>query len=141
MADIKSPTDIARKWARVTPARTEDYKLGVENPLKDWASETAAAETRYKDGVAKAAARNAFGKGVKKAGTAKWKEGATTMGVRRWGEGVQAGESAYASGFAPYSEVISRTALPPKYPKGDPRNIARVAAVAKALRDAKEASA
>lgn len=140
MPDIKSAADIARKWARVTPARTEDYKDGVENPLKDWAAETAAAESRYKDGVAKASARGAFGKGVKKAGTAKWKEKATTMGVRRWGEGVQAGESAYASGFSPYADVIARTTLPPRYPKGDSRNIARVSVIAKALRDAKEAA-
>ena len=138
MADIKSTSDIARKWARVTPARTEDYKEGVENPRTDWEAATAAAENNYKEAVVKAAGRGAYGKGVHAAGTAKWKEKTTTMGVRRWGEGVQAGEASYASGFAPYADVIARTKLPPRYPKGDPRNIERVASIAKALRSAKE---
>lgn len=138
MAEIKSVTEIAEKWARVTPGRAEDYQKGIESPRKDWESATAAAEGRYKEGVQKAAARGAFGKGVRAAGTAKWKEKALELGVRRWPEGVQAAQDAYNAGFAPYADVIARTSLPPKYPRGDIRNIARVAAIAKALRDKKE---
>ena len=32
MAEIKSLSAISDKWARVTPARAEDYKLGIANP-------------------------------------------------------------------------------------------------------------
>ena len=36
---VKSAIDIARKWARVTSGRTEDYEEGVRNPTKDWETE------------------------------------------------------------------------------------------------------
>ncbi|GAI63187.1 unnamed protein product [marine sediment metagenome] len=63
---VKSAIKIGAKWARVTPERTVDYEEGVRNPLKDWATETKAAESRYEDGVKAAIARKAFGKGVDK---------------------------------------------------------------------------
>ena len=137
MAAIKSSADIARKWARVTPARTEDYKIGITNPSKDWATETAAAEDRYITGVTEAAQAGRFGAGVAKAGTTKWSEKAIAKGIPRWGPGVQIAEADYLKGFAPYRDVIERTVLPPRYAKGDPRNIERVAAIANALHEAK----
>jgi len=42
MAEIKSLASIKDKWTRVTPGRTEDYKLGIQNPKRDWATEAAA---------------------------------------------------------------------------------------------------
>lgn len=138
MADIADSTKIAEKWARVTPSRSEDYDQGVKAPKVDWATAAKAAEARYKEGVAKAAARGAFGRGVDKAGSEKWKRRAVEVGTRRWGEGVSAGKSDYASGFAPYADTIRSTTLPPRYPKGDPRNLDRVAVISKALRAKKE---
>ncbi len=138
MPPVKDVSKISEKWARVTPQRTEDYDDGISNPSVDWASATKAAEDRYKEGVQKAVSRGAFGKGVSKAGTEKWQRKAKEVGTRRWGEGVQAAKSDFAAGFAPYAAAIESVKLPPRYPKGDPRNIARVAAIAKALRDKKE---
>ena len=138
MAAIKDTSKIADKWQRVTPQRTQDYDEGVSNPSADWAANTKAAETRWKDGINKASQRGAFGKGVAKVGSEKWQRKAKEVGTRRWGEGVQAAKGDYAAGFAPYASVIASTNLPPKYPKGDPRNLDRVAAIAKALRAKKE---
>jgi hypothetical protein len=137
MPKIRSAGAIGDKWARVTPERAEDYKIGVTNPKKDWAAETKAAETNYEAGVKSAMTRKAFGKGVDKAGTAKWQEGALKKGVDRFGPGVMAGQDNYEKGFAPYRDVIEHTVLPTRYPKGDPRNIERVKAIAKALHDKK----
>ncbi|GAI64762.1 unnamed protein product, partial [marine sediment metagenome] len=67
----KSAIDIAKKWVRVTSERTEDYEEGVNNPAKDWEKETLAAEGRYEAGIKDSIIRKAFGKGVKKVGTAK----------------------------------------------------------------------
>jgi len=39
----------------------------------------------------------------------------------------------YEKGFAPYRDEIEKTALPPRYPRRDPRNIQRVATIAAAL--------
>jgi hypothetical protein len=43
------------------------------------------------------------------------------------------GSDDYEKGFAPYRDVIEQTALPPRFPKRDPRNIQRVSAIATAL--------
>ena len=137
MPNVRSASEIAAKWGRVTPERTQDYEDGVRSPNKDWAQSTKNAEGTYEAGVKDAMSRKAFGKGVDKAGTSKWQKGAIEKGIDRFGPGVQVAQSAYESGVAPYLDVIERTTLPPRYPKGDPRNMARVAAIAKALHDKK----
>jgi hypothetical protein len=141
MAQIRSAAEIADKWRRVTPGRTEDYRLGVQNPRVDWENATAAAEGTWRDGVTAAAARGAFAKGVREAGTIKWQTNTLLKGPGRFAEGVQIGVEAYERGFAPYRDVIERTVLPPRRPKGDPGNIERVRAISQALRAKKIGSA
>jgi len=139
MAFIRSIETIARKWASVTPGRTEDYRVGVENPRKSWANSTAAAESAYEAGVTQAIAKKKFGKGVKAAGDEKWQRGAVEKGTSRWGPGVTLAEPDYRSGFGPYRDAIERCNLPPRYARRDPRNLARVKAIVDALVAAKEA--
>ena len=127
MATIKPLSDISAKYARVTPQRSEDYEKGITNPKTDWEAATAAAEPAYKDAVTKAANEGRFGRGVHAAGTAKWKARAKAVGPARFAEGVANAGPDYQKGFAPYHEVISATVLPPRYAKGDVRNIQRVA--------------
>ena len=126
MAEIKNISRIVEKWTRVTPMRSEDYKLGVENPKRDWAGSAKAGEANWKAGVAAASAAGQFGKGVDKAGTAKWKEKALAKGPGRFSEGVLTAGPDYQKGFAPYAETIAALTYPPKWPKGDPRNLERV---------------
>lgn len=139
MAFIRSIEHIARKWAMVTPGRTEDYRAGVENPRRDWGTATAAAEGAYEAGVTQAIAKKRFGKGVKAAGSEKWQRGAVEKGTARWGPGVTMAQDLYGRNFAPYRDAIERATLPPRYAKRDPRNLARVKAVVDALIAAKEA--
>ena len=139
MAFIRSIEQIAKKFATVTPGRSEDYRIGVENPRRDWATATANAESAYQEGVQKAIVQKRFGKGVKAAGTAAWQNGAITKGVSRWGPGVQLAQDKYARNFAPYRDVIERTQLPPRFARRDPRNLDRVKAMVGALSAAKEA--
>lgn len=137
MAKIRSAAQIAAKWARVTPERAADYEEGVKNPKKDWATETKAAEGAYKDGITKAIQQNRFGKGVEKAGTAKWQEGAVTKGVERFGPGVAGAADKYEKGFAPYRDVLEKLVLPQRYAKGDVRNYERGKVTGMALHDKK----
>jgi hypothetical protein len=139
MATIRSIDQISRKYATVTPQRSADYQAGVENPKKDWKTATAAAEAAFEAGVQGAMSKKSFGKGVSAAGTEKWKRGAVSKGVTRWGPGVAVAEQDYRSGFAPYRDVIERTALPARFARRDPRNLERVAVIAKALAAAKDA--
>ncbi len=130
---IKSASEIAKKWARVTPERTEDYEAGVRNPLRDWAEETAKAESRYEEGIKASILRKAFGKGVAKCGTAKQKAKTILKGIARWPEGVRGAEDDMRKGMGPVVEVLKALVLPPRYKTGDPRNIKRVEAIQQAL--------
>ncbi len=133
MAKTKDLAQVVAKWKRVTPGRTDDYLQGVENPREDWEQKTSAAEANYKAGVTKAATEGRFGRGVKKAGTAKWKEKTLTKGVDRWPAGIALADADYAAGMGPVLDVINRTDIGPEYPTGDPRNIDRVRKIAAAL--------
>lgn len=138
MAFIRSIEAIAHKFATVTPGRTEDYRAGVENPRRDWATAASAAESAYENGVQQAIAKKRFGKGVKAAGTDKWQRGSVEKGTARWGPGVTLAQDIYARNFAPYRDAIERATLPPRYARRDPRNLDRVKAIVNALIAAKE---
>jgi len=137
MPQIKSSKDIASKWSRVTQQRTTDYVAGVKAPRVDWATATAGAEDNYRAGVTAAANRGSFGKGVVASGTKKWQDKTQSIGAGRWPSGVAVAQGDFEAGFAPFAEVISRTTLSPRYPKGDPRNYARVSEIGNALNAAK----
>lgn len=133
MAEIRSLAAIKEKWTRVTPGRTEDYKLGIQNPRRDWAEEATASESNYKAGVDAAQAKGLFVKGIAKAGTAKWKDKALKKGPGRFAEGVYIAGPDYEKGFAPFHAAIERVDLGPRFPKRDPRNLERVKKVVDAM--------
>lgn len=123
---VPSAAKIAKKWARVTPERTEDYEEGVRNPLRDWAEETGDAEDRYEAGIKSAISRKAFGKGVARVGTAKQKAKTILKGIPRWPEGVRVAESDMQKGMEPVVSALEGIDLPKRYETGDPRNLERV---------------
>ena len=133
MPAVKALDRISSKWARVASVSQPEYEEGVRNPRSDWAEKTKAAEGNYDRGVQQAIQQKRFGKGVARAGTAKWQKNSIEKGVNRWAQGIQVSQAAYEAGFQPYREVIMRTTLPPRGPKGDPKNIQRVAVMADAL--------
>lgn len=133
MPSIRSASEIADKYARVTPGRSADYSEGVQNPKRDWKAATVAAKDAWSQGIQEAIGEGRFEKGVARAGSEKWSKRATEVGPGRWSQGVSGAKEAYESGFAPYAEVIRGTALPARGPKGDPRNIERVTKLAMAL--------
>jgi len=133
MAEIKSLGAIREKWARVTPMRTEDYRIGIEHPKRDWAEEAEAGKGNWKAGIDAAAAKDMFAKGVSKAGTAKWRDSALKKGPGRFAEGVMISSPAYEKGFAPFHAAIERVDLGPRFPRRDPRNLMRVKAVVDAV--------
>ncbi len=137
MPKVKAAASIAEKYGRVTPMRAGDYEAGVKSPTESWEDKTKAAESNFEAGVQSAIGNKSFGKGVANAGNAKWQKKTIEVGVGRWGPGVRAGQEDFQKGFEPFRAVIEGTTLPPRYPKGDPRNIDRVNSMAKALHDAK----
>jgi hypothetical protein len=123
----------AQRWANRTAAATEDYKAGVAAPRVGWQQATVAAADVHKVATTKALNEGRFAKGVQKAGDGKWSAAAQGKGAERFGPGAAAGVQDYAAAVAPYLAVIESTQLPPRGPKGDPRNIDRVRVLAAAL--------
>ena len=136
----KSASKIAEKWARVTPGRTVDFEEGVRNPRKDWGKNTLEAEGRYEEGIKQAISRKAFGKGVTKTGTAGQQAATIEKGLARWPEGVRIAEPKMATGMEKVVKTLEATTLPPKFPKGDPRNLERVRVTNVALHKMKTGS-
>ena len=137
MAAVKSGAATAEKWARVTPQRAADYTLGIQNPRTPWAAASAAANERYKAGVTESMQRDAYKKGVAGAGDQRWASKALAKGPSRFAEGVSLSAPDYQAAVQPYLDVIASVQLPARFAKGDPRNLARVAAIATALRKRK----
>jgi hypothetical protein len=139
MAAIRGASEIAKKWAEVTPGRASQYEAGVRNPVRDYAANAQAANDAWKSGTQAAIARDGFKKGVAKVGTAKWQDRALKLGPSRYGPGVQAAQSDYEAGFAPYREAIAGSVLPPRGPRRSPQNLQRVQAIVQAISARKEA--
>jgi len=137
MALIRPLGDIVRKYRDVTPLRTPYYEAGVKAPLRNWEEQSLKAAANWAEGVAKAAADKRYERRVKEVGLKKWQDMAIAKGTGRWGPGIEIGLPYYENAFAKVREVIEKTELPPRYPKGDPRNIERVRVMAAALRKLK----
>lgn len=137
MPAVKPLSEIADKWSRRAAVAGPDYAKGIESPRRDWETATVEAVDAQKAGVELAIQNNSFEKGVKAAGTAKWKRKAKDVGAARFGPGVKAAKTDYSTGFGPYIPVIEGVTLPPRGPKGDPRNYERSQLIGEALHDAK----
>lgn len=133
----KIRANVSAKWVRRASSATQEFSDGVANPRNDWAQATLAAAPAQAAGVQQAIAEGRFSKGVSKAGSAKWAAKAAGKGAARFSSGVTDAESDYSAGVQPYLEVIERTQLPPRGPKGDPKNFQRVIVIANALRNKK----
>jgi hypothetical protein len=134
---VRPIANIVDKYAARAAVAGGEYTAGVANPRRDQAEAAAAADTTWAAGVSEAISRGAFKKGVTAAGSEKWKRKASTVGASRYGPGVSAGKADYSAGVSPYLSIIAGLTLPPRAPRGDPSNVARVSAVTTALRAAK----
>ncbi len=131
--DVKPLGDISEKYVRITSGRSQDYTTGIQRtPPDKWQSRTIAAQPAWQQGVTQAAAENRFATGVDGKGP-KWQRKAATVGSQRFGPGVAAAREDYQAGFAPYAQILSGLTLTPRGPRGDPRNLQRVAEIMTAL--------
>ncbi len=131
---------VVDKWSARATAAAPDYSAGVSAPLRDWATQATAAKGAWQAGVTEAASRDAYAKGVATAGTAKWQRKATTLGTRRFSEGVAAAKDDYKGGFAQFYDALSKIDLPPRGARGDPKNLERVRTIMQTLRSVKTAA-
>lgn len=134
MVAIRDIASIKEKYVRKAQAASGDYRDGVESPMKDWASGAADAEESYGQGVQEAINRGAYGKGVKKAGTAKWQKYAIELGSDRYAPGVRSKQDDYEGNFKPFRDTLEKLTLDtPRGPRGSASNYDRVRQVGEAL--------
>jgi len=131
--DIKPLDKTTDKWRGRSQVSAPAYEDGVRNPRTSWARAAMAAFENYKAGITASITAGSYKRGVHKAGDSKWQERAITLGVRRWPEGIEASGPAYSEGFAPYHSALAALTLPPRYARGDPRNLERVKVIAETL--------
>ena len=130
---VKPLERVVENWVDVASRRGPAYSEGVQAPRRDWQQAAEAAKTNWADGVQEAITRDAYARGVRRAGTTRWQNMAQAKGVSRYPEGVRLSVDYYRTGWQPYHQTLERTTLPPRYPRRDPRNLERVRAVVEAL--------
>lgn len=134
---IKPIATLQSKFQTRVTAAGPAYADGVANPRRPWAASAEAAKDTWSAGVTQAAANDSYSKGVAKAGDSKWQQNAAQKGAQRFPTGAAQGANNWGQKIQPFLAVVSSLNLPPRAPKGDPSNVARVAAVATALHQKK----
>lgn len=132
---IQTLQDIVEKWTRRSAAATQDFIKGLMNPRRPWQEATLDAAESYVAGVTASIANKMFEKGVQGSSNAEWVERTRTVGAPRYGPGIQAGQTRYQRGFAPYHSLLASLDLGPRGPRGSAENYARAEKVGRALHD------
>lgn len=130
---VKSASEIATKWAEVTPARAAYYEVEAPAAGAEWEANTVAAGGTYKAGVSVAGIQDRFVGGVKRAGAAKFARKVKDVGVARYAPGVAAARGDFAAGFADYAALLDGMEIPDRGPRGSLTNYAIVQKVGDAL--------
>jgi len=138
MAAIKTIEQSAKKWVDRAQVASGDYSTGISNPKRPWSEGAKAGKDNWKAGVAAAGTRDAFAKGVDKAGDAKWQAMAKAKGPSRFAEGVAISKDEWGKGFAPYRAGIESLTLPARGVRGSIANYERSKVVGTTLRAIKE---
>lgn len=136
---VKDVSASAAKFVARAQAAGPAYQAGVTAAGPQWQANAVAAEPTWSAAVADAANRKAFSKGINAAGAAKYETNAAGKGAQRYPSGVAGAQNTWQTNVAPYLQTIASLTLPPRQPKGNPANYARVSAVADALRAKKVA--
>jgi len=130
---VKSATEIADKWAEVTPGRATYYEQEAPAAGAEWEANTVAAGGTYTAGIAVAGIGKRFVGGVKRAGAAKFARKVRDVGVSRYAPGVAAAKADMATGIGDYVGVLEGLEIPDRGPRGSVANYAIVQKVGEAL--------
>jgi hypothetical protein len=136
MVKIDGPGEISEKWSRRAGQAQDDFQSGVEDSSdQEWEDGTASAVEAWEQGVNRALNDGTFESGVRNTEKS-WQRRTSTLGPRRYSEGVRESEDEYQQGFEPFRQTIEDLDLPARGARGDvDTNIERARQVAQALTD------
>jgi hypothetical protein len=132
--------DLAKSAAKFTASGQAAQPAYVANAAaagQTWQDHTIASEPNYVTGVQQAAARGAFGKGVSKAGAAKYVKQINAVGGPRFSDGISKAGPAWQTNFGAIATQVANTTLPPRGIRGSQANKDRARAMGEAFRAAK----
>jgi len=130
---VKSASEVAQKWADVTPGKAGYYEAEAPAAGAEWEANTVASGGTYKAAISAAGIQDRFVGGVRRAGAAKFARKVKDVGVARYGPGVAAAKADMAAGVEPYLSVLEGLEIPDRGPRGSPANYAIVQKVGDAL--------
>lgn len=133
----KTAAEVAQKWANRAQGASGDYSDGVRTTDKDQAARAIAAKANYQQALQESFGRDAYAKGLQKAGSQKWREKSVSLGGQRYGGGVADAVDDYTQGSARFDGARRAADTLPRGVKGSPQNLQRVSAVVTALRKVK----
>jgi len=137
MVKVPPVERVVDKWLRKASAAGPDYEAGVQAPKEDWQKAALAAKDTYYAALDAIKANRTWEKGVAATPTDFWKKMCLEKGVRRYTEGIRVGQDKYAAKISKVLSILAGITLPPRGPKGDPRNYDRVRVIGDALHRAK----
>ena len=137
---MRTASQSAEKFVTRAGAAAQDFVAGSQATTKDQASLAIAAKARYQAELQASFTRDSYSKGLSKSGKAGWLRGITVKGGDRYGSGVAASASKYASESGRFDSARNAAANLPRGLKGSEQNFARAKAVVTALRAAKVGS-
>lgn len=138
---MKTAQQSVGKWAGRTAGASTDYAKGVMETDKDQAARAILAAPIYKQALTESFARNAYEKGLQKSGNQGWKNGVQEKGAQNFSTGVSTptAQSRYSENSGKYDSARTAADKLPRGPRGSATNLARVTAVANAMRAVKVA--
>lgn len=133
----KTLQDASANWISVTPGRADVYERNSIAAVTRLVQNTIAGIPNFQAAVTGAAVANRIRTNIAGKGARRYPAKIAAVGRQRFGDGVRVAGPEYEAGFGPMLRVIQGVELPPKGPRGDDRNYARVRAVGDALHRAR----
>lgn len=125
---MKSPDQVARKWASRLGQASEAIKQGVQATTVNPAERAAAAQDRYVSGVQRAVATGKYQRGLRRVSLQSWQDAMINKGLPRVASGATAAlpkVTAFLEKWLPYEEQLKQKLQ--SMPRGDlQQNIARM---------------
>lgn len=124
--------DLSKSAAKFTQNGAQGQTAYVANAsaaAQRWNDHTVASEANYVAGVQAAASRGAFGKGVTKAGPAKYAKQINAVAGPRFADGIGKAGPTWQAGFAPAAQFVSSVDIGNRGLRGSQANKARSSAM------------
>jgi len=135
---IKPASASLQKYVNNTGNAGQSYQDGINNPRRDWATATQAAEGTWASSVQAAINANSFGKGINQDSATKQKANAIALGVGRYPAGTKNAAPNWAKFTQPVLDAMASVPDLPRGPKMSAQNFEKQHAYAAAAASAKK---